>query len=135
MNLKRKKELAARTLDVGKERVGLVEERKEEIKEAISKEDIRQLVKEGAIKIKEIKGTRKIKKRKKRRTTGNIRKKVKTRKKDYMILTRKLRKYLKELEKQGRITRDEKKELRKKIRNRDFKSHAQLKEYIKNNIK
>lgn len=132
MNLRRKKELAAKTFNVGKDRIEFVEARKNDIKEAIAKEDMRQLKNDGAIKIKEIKGRTKVRK-KKRRTTGNVRKKVKTRKRDYVLLTRKLRRYIRELFKKGTITREEKKELRKRIRNKDFKSYAQLKEYIKNN--
>ncbi|HKL23864.1 MAG TPA: 50S ribosomal protein L19e [Candidatus Nanoarchaeia archaeon] len=131
MNFKRKKELAAKTFNVGKDRIILVKERKDDLKEAISREDMRQLKNDGAIKIKEKKGRTKVRKGK-RRTTGNVRKKVKTRKRDYVLLTRKLRKYIKELEKHGKITKQEKKELRKKIRDKDFKSQAQLKEYIQN---
>ena len=129
MNLRRKKELAAKTFNVGKDRIQFVDARKDDIKEAIAREDMKQLKDDGAIRIKEPKGRKKIRK-KKRRTTGNIKKKVKTRKRDYVLLTRKLRKYLKELEKHGKISKEEKKELRKKIRDKDFKSHAQLKEYI-----
>jgi len=68
MNLGKKKELAKRTLKVGKG----------EIKEAITKQDIRDLKREGAIVIKNIKGRRKVKKKKKK-GVGNIRKKIKTR--------------------------------------------------------
>ena len=107
MNLSKKKKLAARTLRVGKERVVFVKSRLEEIKEAITKEDIRYLKKEKAIIIKEI-GGRKKKKSKKRKSTGNIRKKVKTRKKDYVTLTRKLRGYVKELKNQGKLSSDRK---------------------------
>ena len=132
MNLRSKKELAAKTFNVGKDRIVFVDARKDDRKEAIAKEDMRQLKQDGAIKIKDPKGRRKVRKAK-RRTTGNIRKKVKTRKRDYVMLTRKLRKYLKELEKHGTISKEDKKELRKKIRDRDFKSKAQLKEYIQKN--
>ncbi len=131
MNLKKKKILAARTLKVGKDRIVFLKTRMDEIKEAITKNDIKDLYTKGAIIIKEIKGRRKVNKKTKR-STGNIRKKVKTRKRDYVILTRKLRKYVKEMEKQEKINREEKKEIRKKIRNKNFKSLANLKEYIKN---
>ncbi len=130
MNLRNKKELAARTFEIGKDRISFIESRKEEIKEALTKQDMKDLRKDGAIIIKEIKGRKKNIKRKKRRTTGNIRKKVNKRKKEYVIITRKLRKYVKEIFKQDRVSKEEKKELRKKIRNRDFKNLAQLKRHI-----
>ncbi len=135
MNLVKKKLLAARTLKVGKERIMFMRSRLNEIKEAITKQDIRDLVKDGAITIKEIKGRLKNKKRKTRRSTGNIRKKPKTRKQDYVILTRKLRTYVDYLEKSGKISKDEKKELRKRIRNKDFRSKANLKEQLEEILK
>lgn len=132
MNLKKKKNLAAKTLKVGKERIVFLASRIDEIKEAITKNEIRDLNVEGAIIVKEIKGRKKNLKKSVKKSTGNVRKKVNTRKKDYVIMTRKLRKYSKEMEKQGKITKEEKREIRKKIRNKGFKSQANLKEYIKN---
>ncbi len=43
MNLRTKKELAAKALKVGKERIVFVEARLDEIKEAITKQDMRDL--------------------------------------------------------------------------------------------
>ena len=130
MNLNNKKSLAARALKVGKERIVFSRGRLEEIKEAITKQDIRDLLNEGAIIVKNIKGRKKNLKKKVKRSTGNIRKKVNKRKQNYVIMTRKLRNYSSELKKQDKLTREEVKELRKKIRNKDFKSKAHLKEYI-----
>ncbi len=127
MNLTSKKELAARTLKVGKERIVFVVARLNEIKEAITKQDIKDLNKDGAILIKEIKGRKKKIKKKKKRTTGKIRKKVNTRKQDYVKLTRKLRKHVAELKKQGKLSSEEVKEIRKKIRNKQYKNKANLK--------
>lgn len=129
MKLNKKKELARRTLNVGKSRIIFLESRLDEIKEAITKQDIRDLKKEGAIVVKEIKGKRKVRKKRKR-SVGNIKKKVKTRKKDYVIMTRRLRNYLSELKKAGKISRKDEKELRKKIRNKAFRSKAHLKEQL-----
>jgi large subunit ribosomal protein L19e len=130
MNLKNKKDIASKTLGVGKGRIVFVEERLSEIKEALTKEDIRGLHAEGAILLKDIKGRKKNVKRKNKKGTGNVRKKVNTRKQDYVKITRKLRNYISELEKQGKLTRLEVKEIRKKIRNRTFKSKANLKLYL-----
>lgn len=130
MNLRSKKQLAAKTFGVGKARIAFVNERIEEIKEAITKQDMRNLQKDGAIIIKEIKGRSKNVNKKKKRGMGNIRIKVNTRKRDYVILTRKLRKVLADKKSKGEIDRKEIKEIRKKIRNKMFKSKVHLKEYM-----
>jgi len=131
MKLDRKKALASKVFNVGKDRVIFIESRLNEIKEAITKADIRSLKEEGAIKIKEKKGQKtKIKKR--RKTPGNIRKNVQNKKREYVLITRKLRKYVEELKKKGLISKEEASDIRKKIRNRNFRSKAQLKEYIQN---
>ena len=130
MKLGKKKSLAARTLKIGKSRIVFLRSRLEEIKEAITKQDIKDLVKEEAIIIKEISGKRKSEKKKKTRGTGKIRKKVNVRKRTYVIMTRKLRRYVAEMKKQGKLTKEEATEIRKKIRNRQFKSKAHLKEQI-----
>ncbi|PJE81168.1 hypothetical protein COU58_03700 [Candidatus Pacearchaeota archaeon CG10_big_fil_rev_8_21_14_0_10_32_42] len=122
-----KKELASKTLKIGKERIKFVRARLDEIKEAITKQDIRDLVLSGAILIKPVKGRRKNEKRKNRRGPGKIKKKVKKRKEEYVKITRKLRKHVKHLKKQGQITNEEFKSLRKEIRNRSFRSKANLK--------
>src|SRR3989344_67496 len=129
MNLSKKKELAKRTFRVGKDRIIFVESRLDEIKDAITKQDIRDLRGSGAIVIKESGGRKKIRGRKKR-GTGKIRKSTKTRKKDYITLTRKLRKHAGEMKKSGEITKDALNDIRKKIRNRVFRSKAHLREYF-----
>jgi len=130
MNLNKKKALAVRTLKVGKERIVFVQSRLNEIKEAITKQDIRDLLKEGAITIKPIKGRKRNVKKSKRRGPGKIKKKVKKRKQEYVIMTRKLRKHVTEIKKQGKIAEEDVEDIRKKIRNRFFSSKAHLKEYI-----
>ena len=128
MNLTKKKSLAARTLGVGQGRIKFVESRLDEVKEALTKQDIRDLHKDGAIIIAEIKGRKTKPRKKKKRSVGNIRKKVNKRKKEYVILTRKLRKHLYEVE--DKLTKKEKDDLKKKIRNRFFTSKANFKEHI-----
>lgn len=130
MNLSRKKTLAAKTLGVGRSRITFLKPRLEEIKEVITKQDIRGLHKEGAIFVKEIKGRSKNKKKSSKRSPGNVRKKVNKRKQEYVILTRKLRKYVAEMKKQGKLSLDEVKEIRKRIRNKMFRNKNHLKEYL-----
>ena len=130
MKLDTKKRLAARTLKVGLGRIEFNIDRLDEIKEAITKQDIKDLKESGAIKIKEIKGRKTVVGRKRKRGPGKIKKTVNVRKRTYMIMTRKLRKYVEGVKKQGTLNRDEGKDIRKKIRNRLFRSKAHLKDYI-----
>lgn len=128
MNLRKKKALAVRTFGVGAKRIEFLKPRLDEIKEAITKQDMRDLEKDGAIRIKNIQGRKKNLKRKVRRSTGNIRKKVNKRKKEYAAVTKKLRKHLANVK--DKITKEEKNDIRKKIRNKAFRSKAHLKEHI-----
>jgi large subunit ribosomal protein L19e len=130
MNLRAKKQLAAKTFGVGKSRIAFVNERIEEIKEAITKQDMRNLQKDGAIIIKEIKGRGKNTNKGRKRGVGKVRIKVNTRKRDYVILTRKLRKVLADKKRNGEMSREEIKEIREKIRNKLFKSKSHLKENL-----
>lgn len=133
MDLSKKKELASRALGIGKGRIVFIDSKKDEIKEAITKQDIRELVKNGAIIIRESKGRRKEERtssRLKRKTPGKIRLKVNVRKREYIQLTRKLRKYVSSLKVDGKIDNETFKELRKKIRNKEFKSKTGLKYFI-----
>jgi large subunit ribosomal protein L19e len=128
MDLRKKKALAIRTFGVGEKRIKFVESRLDEIKEALTKQDMRDLYNDGAIIIGNIKGRKTKEKKKRNRGAGNVRKKVNKRKEKYVALTRKLRKHLKEME--GKVTKKEKEDLRKKIRNKFFSSKANFKEYI-----
>lgn len=130
MNLGKKKKLAVRTLKVGENRIIFLHSRLNEIKEAITKQDIRDLKNDGAIVIKEIKGKKRKVKKSKKRGVGKIKKNVSKRKQEYVILTRKLRKYVAEMKNQEKISKEEFKDIRKKIRNRFFRSKSHLKEYI-----
>jgi large subunit ribosomal protein L19e len=135
MQLNKKKELAARTLKVGKARIVFNKERLEELKDAITKQDIRDFHKDKAIIIKEIGGNKKKTKRKTRRRQGSIKQKVNVRKKNYMIITRKLRSYIAELRKYSKITNEEFWRLRKEIRAKKFKNKTQMRERIDQMIK
>ena len=129
MNLSKKKNLAAKVLNVGKERIIFITGRLMEIKEAITKQDIRDLKNDGAIRIKPIKGNKK-KVLKRKRGMGKIKKRVVKRKKRYIVLTRKLRRYTNEMKNQGKIGDKELKEIRKRIRNKTFRSKNSLREYL-----
>ena len=130
MNLAKKKSLAAKTLSVSPARITFNKLRLDEIKEAITKQDIRDLQSSKAISVKAIRGKLKKTKRKTRRRIGSIKRTPSTRKRDYITMTRKLRNYLKELKKQDKITPEQFEKIRKEIRSRNFRSKAQLKERI-----
>jgi len=123
----KKKDLAAKALGVGKDRIKFVRARLDEIKDAITKQDIRDLVVAGAIVVKPVKGKKTNVKRRNRRGVGKVKKKVNKRKQEYVKLTRKLRQYVKNLKERGDLTSEETKEIRKKIRNKTYKSKANLK--------
>ena len=129
MNLRKKKELIARTFNVGKGKIIFVNSRLDEIKEAITKQDIRDLKEYVAIIIKEKSG-RRSKPKHVKRSPGNVRKKIRRRKKDYMTLTRKFRTHIAGIKRQGTLSNEDVKEIRKRIKNKMFKSKSQLKEYM-----
>ena len=63
-------------------------------------------------------------------TESNYKKLSWSRKQEYVKMVRKLRNYLNELMKQGKIDKETNKELRKQIRNRKFKSKRNLRDNI-----
>ncbi|MFA4960532.1 MAG: 50S ribosomal protein L19e [Candidatus Pacearchaeota archaeon] len=130
MQLTKKKNLAAKVLGVGKNRIIFSQENLTEVKEAITRQDILDLHKSGVIQIKEIKGRKKVEKRKNKRRTGKVKKKVNKTKQEYVVITKKLRGILKNLSKRNLIDKDKYREARKMIRARKFKSKRHLKESL-----
>ena len=131
MNLANKKALAAKALKVGKGRLQFKTENLTEIKEAITRQDIKQLKDEGIISIKPVKGRKTNVKRKHRRGPGKIKMKVNKRKQEYVKITRKLRAYAMSLRDRGVLERELYKKIRNKIRMREFKSKANMKDFLK----
>jgi len=129
--MKNKKLLAARVFNVGVNKIKFNPNRINEISEAITRQDMIDLHNAGAIIISENHGRKKVEKRKRRRNAGKVKKVVFNRKRDYIIITRKLRNYAVELRKQNKISEEKHQEIRRKIKTRNFKSKAQLKEYLK----
>ncbi|MEM4640982.1 MAG: 50S ribosomal protein L19e [Candidatus Pacearchaeota archaeon] len=105
--LRSQRRMAAQILKVGINRVWFDPERLQEIKEAVTKQDIIDLIKDKAIKKKPAKGRKKRahkrrverKRKGRRRGKGKRKKTVKKRKQNYVKKIRKLRRYLKELKK------------------------------------
>jgi large subunit ribosomal protein L19e len=130
MKLENKKVLVARTIGVGKERIVFNKERLNEIKEAITRQDIRDLVASKAILIRSISGRKTKEKRKNRRKAGSIKMKVKTGKRDYMNAARKIRAYLFELKKKGKISNEDYYKIRTEIKAGTFKHKEQVRERL-----
>ena len=126
MALSNKKQLAAKVLKVGKDRIYFNPESLKQIEEAITRQDILDLKEAGAIVVKPISGRKKVVKRKHRRGMGKIKKRVNDRKKKYVVLTRKLRTHAKSLKKRGQIDSEKYSDIRKKIRASKFKSKRHL---------
>lgn len=125
-----KKKLASRALGVGKERILFNKERLVEIKEAITKQDIRDLVASGAIFVKEVAGRKSGHKIKRRRRAGSIRRPRNHGKRPYVALVRKARAHLKRLKQDKKLTPEQVTQLRKEIRSRQIPTRTHLKERI-----
>jgi large subunit ribosomal protein L19e len=141
MSFRMQKRIAAEILGVGVNRVKFDPDRLKDIKEAITRKDIEELIKEGAIKKRPVKGykrragrERQKRRKKRKRGEGKIKKKIKERKRKYIILIRNLRAYLKRLKKLGKISKEEYHKLRKLAKAGMFKSRKELEEYIKSKI-
>ncbi len=130
MNLKKKKALAAKLLKAGKGRVIFHPGRLEDINHALTKQDILDLFNNGSIIIKPVKGRKTGFSIRVRRRGGSIRQRVRKGKREYVFLTRKLRRYLAELKKQKKITSEQYSLLRKELRASQFKSKSHLKEHL-----
>ncbi|UCD20870.1 MAG: 50S ribosomal protein L19e [archaeon] len=96
------KQMAARVMKVGVNKVYFDPERMDDIKEAVTKQDIVTLIKDKAIKKRPIRGVKKRahkkklerKKKGRRRGVGKVRKRVNKRKQTYVKKIRKIRDYL-----------------------------------------
>lgn len=131
MNLRAKKALAARALGVGKGRIKFPQEGLDEIKDAITTQDMISLFKKKIVQVREVKGRLKNVKRTTRKGMGKIKKKVKNTKRDYVRKTRKLRKNISAMRKNKSISDEEYQRLRLDIRASKVKSKSHLNEHLK----
>ena len=129
--LDKRKELASKVLGVGMNKICFDAERLSDIKEAITRQDIKELYQEGIITIKPKQGKRVKKKRKTRKGAGKVKKKVKNRKQKYVKLVRKLRKILKDTKRLGNINKEDYRALRVKVKANTFRDKTHLNEHMK----
>ena len=141
MDLRIQRRLAAQILKCGQNRVWFDPSALEDISSAATKEDVRELIERGVIKRKPVKGVcrvrinkRKAQKRKGRRRGHGSRKGKKTarlsRKEQWMMRIRAIRKRLRFLRDNGLIDRRTYRMLYRKAKGGEFKSVAHLNAYI-----
>ncbi len=141
MKLTTQKRLAAAVMKVGESRVWIDPEFLDEVSLAITKEDIRRLIDEGAIQKKPVQGVSRgrarfiLRQKRKGQRQGPGRKKGKatsklSKKERWMHKIRPLRKELRGLRDDGRITRRVYRELYLKAKGNAFRNKAHLRTYI-----
>tara|TARA_Y100000034_G_scaffold131715_1_gene193067 strand:+ start:37 stop:498 length:462 start_codon:yes stop_codon:yes gene_type:complete len=141
MKLKTQKRIVQSLFKVGKDRIKFDPEKLSEIKEAITKKDIKSLVNKKAIKLKPKKGVSRVRARKileqkrkgRRKGIGSRKGKVSARlkpKKAWMNKIRVQRKFLKTLKDKGLIENKNYRELYLKTKGGFFRSQRHLKTYI-----
>ena len=126
------KKLAAKILKVGVSRIWIDPSKIEDVKKAVTKADIRKLIKKGVIKALPPKKNKKTEK-KKRKGPGSRKGKLHSRspkKREWINTVRPLRKYLKELKKNGMIDQKTYKHLYRLVKGGMFRSRAHLKIYL-----
>jgi len=131
MRLQRR--LAAEILKVGKSRVWLDPTKREEIEKAITRIDVKKLIKKGYIKALPEKLKRPKEEVKKRRRAGSKKGKkfsVVSRKERWVSTVRALRAMLKELKTSGHIDNQTYKHLRRLVKGGMFRSRSHLRTYM-----
>ncbi|WP_311172352.1 50S ribosomal protein L19e [Halobellus ordinarius] len=143
-DLKAQKRMAADVLDVGKSRVWFDPEQQGEIAEAITREDIRDLVDQGTIRATDAKGNSKGRARERaakrayghRKGPGSRKGKAggrKNEKDEWVSRIRAQRRRLKELRDDGPLTPTQYREVYNKASGGEFEDVARLEAYIRNN--
>lgn len=142
MNLRKKKKLAARLLGVGTNRIYIDPNRLADVDAAITRDDIKRLIKDGAIRVKKARGAsrgriRELKARKRlgRRSGPGSRKGAKhartPRKMRWIQTVRPLRRRLRELKKDGVISAAEYRRLYRMVSGGVFRSRSHLEAHLR----
>jgi len=143
-DLNAQKRLAADVLDVGKNRVWFDPEAQGEIAEAITREDIRELVDEGIIRAEAARGNSRGRARERdqkrsyghKKGAGSRKGKAGARqdeKEDWTARIRAQRQRLRELKAEGTITQSQYRDLYDKANGGEFRSVERLENYVHNN--
>ena len=145
-DLSAQKRLASDVLDVGKNKVWLDPDRQGDIAEAITREDVRELVDEGAIRAEEPKGNSRgrARERQKKRSYGHQKgpgtRKGKAgarqnEKENWTSKIRAQRTHLRELRDEGELDRSTYRDLYDKAGGGEFDSVADLERYIEEDLR
>jgi large subunit ribosomal protein L19e len=143
-DLSSQKRLAADVLDVGKNRVWFDPEAQDEIAEAITREEIRELVADGIVRAKEAGGNSRGRARERdakrsyghQNGAGSRKGKAGARqdpKEDWTARIRAQRQRLRELKAEGTITQSQYRDLYDKANGGEFRSVERLENYVHNN--
>ena len=136
MNLTTQKRLAASILKVGLNRVWIDPERMEEVSMAITREGVKQLINNGAIKAKPQKGissyrSKKLAEQKKKGKRKGAKKARNPKKQEWMTTIRALRKDLKEMRDANEIDATTYRKLYKMAKGGAFRSKSYMKTYAR----
>ncbi|MFB6193200.1 MAG: 50S ribosomal protein L19e [Candidatus Nanohaloarchaea archaeon] len=145
MDLKNQRRMAADIMDVGEDRVWIDPEEQEKVDEAITRQDIRNLIEGGTIQKKEKKGTskgrarekKKQKKKGRRKGQGSRQGKKGARKSDkqkWMENIRAIRSELKEMRDNEEITQEQYRDLYDRAKGGFFRDTKHLKNYVENKM-
>ncbi len=139
-NLKIQKRLASQILKVGTGRVWINPEKTGLVETAITRESLAKLISEGVIKKRKVKGTsrarariRHFKRKKRSRTPGNkkgSKYSIVSRKRRWVMKTRALRKFIKELKGRRKISNEVYRKLYRMISGGYFTSRTHVKFYF-----
>jgi large subunit ribosomal protein L19e len=144
-DLKNQRRMAAEVMKIGQNRVHIDPEETERVGEAITRQDIRNLIESGAITKKKVKGTSRGRARKNRKQKSKGRQKghgsrkgKKTARKDskqtWMEQIRAIRKRLKEMKKEDEVTNDEYWDLYDMAKGGFFRDTKHLENHVSNKM-
>lgn len=144
-DLKSQRRMASEVLDVGKNRIWIDPDQKDKVEEAITRQDIRNLIESGAIQKKEQEGTSKGRARHNKKQKAKGRRKGqgsrkgrktarKSRKENWMEQIRAIRKRLKEMRDEEEITNEQYRKLYDMAKGGFFRDTKHLENHVKNKM-
>ena len=145
MDLKNQRRMAADIMDVGEDRVWIDPDNQEKVDEAITRQDIRNLIEGDTIQKKDVKGTSKGRAREKKKQKQKGRRKGhgsrkgkkgarKSDKKKWMENIRAIRLELKEMRDNEEITQEQYRDLYDRAKGGFFRDTKHVKNYVENKM-
>lgn len=145
MDLKNQRRMAADIMDVGEDRVWIDPDNQDKVDEAITRQDIRNLIEGDTIQKKDVKGTSKGRAREKKKQKQKGRRKGhgsrkgkkgarKSDKKKWMENIRAIRSELKEMRDNEEITQEQYRDLYDRAKGGFFRDTKHVKNYVENKM-